>query len=101
MSNPPARQDPASEGDGMIVIGLNGQFRHGKSFMAKYIQEEAQSQGLCVQIVSFADPLKDLCRREFGWDGEKDNKGRRLLQVVGTDAGRAYDENNWVNKWAV
>jgi len=83
----------------VIVIGLNGQFRHGKSYVAKYILEMAEEEGLLAAVVSFATPLKELCKREFGWDGKKDEKGRRLLQVVGTDAGRGYDENIWVRKW--
>lgn len=83
----------------MIVIGLNGQFRHGKSYVAQYILKEAARQDLGAEIVSFATPLKNLCRTEFGWDGKKDERGRRLLQVVGTDAGRAYNPNIWVEKW--
>ena len=83
----------------MIVIGLNGKFRHGKSYLAKHITEEAERQGLRAETVSFAEPLKDLCRREFGWDGVKDARGRLLLQTVGTDAGRSYNENIWVDKW--
>jgi len=48
--------------------------------------------------MALADPLKEIARREFGWDGEKDEKGRRLLQVLGTEAGRAYNENLWVGR---
>ena len=33
----------------------------------------------------------------FGWDGEKDEKGRELLQKLGTDLGRTNNPNVWVN----
>ena len=81
----------------MQVIGLAGRAGSGKSEVASHIAERYPA-GKCV-ILPFAGPLKDLCRREFGWDGRKDGKGRRLLQVVGTDAGRAYNPRIWVDKW--
>lgn len=33
----------------------------------------------------------------YGWDGEKDEKGRELLQKLGTDLGRTNNPNVWVN----
>lgn len=45
---------------------------------------------------SLAAPIKRLAAASFGWDGRKDERGRRLLQVLGTEAGRAYDESIWV-----
>lgn len=45
---------------------------------------------------SFADPLKALCR-SLGWNGEKDEKGRRLLQEVGC-AMRHFDPDYWVKQ---
>lgn len=43
---------------------------------------------------AFADRLKDLAIH-FGWNGEKDEKGRRLLQDLGM-AARAYDSEFWI-----
>ena len=45
-----------------------------------------------------AREIKRIANEHFGWDGEKDEKGRRLLQVLGTEAGRMYNENIWVHK---
>lgn len=45
---------------------------------------------------AFADCVKDIAR-EMGWDDEKDEKGRRLLQEIGT-AGRNYYKDVWVDK---
>ena len=33
----------------------------------------------------------------YGWNGEKDEKGRELLQKLGTDLGRTNNPNVWVN----
>jgi len=43
---------------------------------------------------AFADRLKDLAIH-FGWNGEKDEKGRKLLQDLGM-AARAYDPEFWI-----
>ena len=36
-------------------------------------------------ITRYAYYLKDLAKRYCNWDGQKDEAGRRLLQVLGTD----------------
>jgi len=46
----------------------------------------------------FAYALKKIATDCFDWDGEKDDKGRRLLQVLGTEAGREYNDNIWLDK---
>jgi hypothetical protein len=43
---------------------------------------------------AFADALKAIAK-SIGWDGNKDLRGRRLLQDIGM-AGRAYDPDLWV-----
>ncbi len=81
----------------MQIIGLAGRAGSGKSEAAKIIAS-CYPDGAC-RVLPFAAPLKELCSTGFGWDGAKDARGRRLLQVVGTDAGRAYNPNIWVEKW--
>lgn len=50
-------------------------------------------------IIPFAKPLKEFARL-LGWNGEKDTKGRRLLQLLGTECGRkCISDNIWVDKW--
>jgi len=82
-----------------IIIGLNGQFKHGKSYFAQYLIDAATQAGMVAKIIPFAEPLKQIAKDQFGWDGEKDERGRRLLQVIGTDAGREYNPRIWVDKW--
>jgi hypothetical protein len=76
----------------IILVSGNGPGA-GKSTFAKAIGGHL---GYAL-VSSFAAPLKALCLREFGWDGEKDAKGRRLLQEVGV-AARHYDPGHWARK---
>lgn len=46
--------------------------------------------------MAFADRLKSLAY-DFGWDGHKDDKGRKLLQDLGM-AARAYNDRFWINE---
>lgn len=48
---------------------------------------------------ALADPIKEIARRGFGWDGRKDARGRRLLQEIGT-VGRNYDPDLWLDRFA-
>lgn len=82
------------------VIGLAGRAGAGKSTAAGFIEEVARARGWRVRRRAFAEPVKAIARREFGWNGAKDARGRRLLQVIGTEAGRAYDPEIWVRRAA-
>lgn len=48
---------------------------------------------------ALADPIKEIARHDFGWDGVKDDRGRRLLQEIG-DVGRHYDADLWLDRFA-
>lgn len=81
------------------IVLLGGRAGCGKTTAALYLEGNLCNYlGLNVLHTAFATSLKEIARNCFGWDGVKDEKGRRLLQVIGTDAGRAYDENIWVKK---
>lgn len=55
-----------------------------------------EDRGDSVVIAHYADLLKYICKTFFGWDGQKDEKGRRLLQYVGTDVIRKRAPDYWV-----
>ena len=69
----------------MKVICISAKARHGKDTAAEIMKEYLEMQGKEVLITHFADLLKYLCKSLFGWDGNKDEKGRTLLQYIGTD----------------
>lgn len=83
----------------IIPIGLAGYLGTGKSTVAKALKlalDTADTRQRCC-VGSFAAPLKELCVAQFAWDGNKDTKGRALLQTIGC-AARAYDADFWVKK---
>lgn len=80
-------------------ILISGKAGVGKTTLANYLATKLSSiKGLDIMQVALADPIKVIARKEFGWNGIKDFKGRKLLQTIGTDCGRNYDENIWVKK---
>lgn len=76
------------------VIAITGHMGAGKSTMAKML---AKKYG--AEVISLADPLKEFARA-LGWNGEKDKRGRRLLQLLGTEVGReCISKDIWASKW--
>jgi hypothetical protein len=73
----------------LMHIGLIGLAGSGKDTAASIL-----CANLNYKIASFATELKRTCLF-LGWDGEKDARGRKLLQDVGM-AFREYSEDIWV-----
>lgn len=78
------------------VINISGKAGSGKDTFADMIQKKLEEQGKTVMRINYADYLKYLCTKLFAWDGQKDEKGRSLLQKVGTDIVRAQHSDFWV-----
>ena len=76
-----------------MLIGLTGQAGSGKDEIAKIL---VRRYGFT--RMAMADSLKEIARDHFEWNGQKDERGRRLLQVIGTECGRAYTPDLWVRK---
>lgn len=82
----------------MKIIALSGKAESGKNFYAHTIKtyiEHSFNEKVC--LIAFADVLKYTCKTYFGWDGEKDEKGRKLLQEVGTELREKNSPDIWVN----
>lgn len=80
------------------VITISGKMGAGKDTLATYIKEELEKVGSRVLITHFADLLKYILKTFFDWDGKKDERGRYLLQYVGTDVYRdQYHKDYWCN----
>lgn len=78
-------------------VCIGGKARNGKDTTARILCEELQAKGKRVLIAHYADLLKYMCKTFFGWNGEKDDVGRTLLQRVGTDVVRKKSPNYWVD----
>ena len=78
------------------TIILSGKSGSGKDMMAQFMKEELAKHGQKTLVIHFADAVKWFCRDFLDWDGKKDEVGRTLLQMVGTDIVRAKHPNFWV-----
>ena len=78
-------------------ICISGKARHGKDTVADMMRSELETRNSRVLVTHYADLLKYICKTYFGWDGNKDEAGRTLLQQVGTDCVRAQNPNFWVD----
>ena len=81
----------------MKVILISGKARHGKDTTAGFLKSALEADDSSVLVAHYGDLVKYVCKTFFGWDGEKDEKGRTLLQKVGTDAIRAKRPDYWVS----
>lgn len=81
----------------MKVICISGKAGHGKDTLAQMMEEALVQSGHRVLIAHYADLVKYVCKTFFGWDGQKDERGRQLLQRVGTDIVREKSPDYWVN----
>jgi len=74
-----------------MILGVAGKMRSGKDTLADILVEKFH-----FIKISPAWVLKHICRDFLSWDGVKDDKGRVMLQQVGTEIARkACGENIW------
>ena len=76
----------------IIISGKSG---HGKDMLAHFMRERLEKDGLRVLTIHYGDAVKWVLRDFFNWNGQKDEKGRTLLQHIGTDVVRAKYPNFW------
>lgn len=88
------------------IIGISGKAGSGKDTVAAYLRNEYGYANM-----AFADPMKVFCQEIFDWSFDQlwgpseerekiDPKWgfspRKALQLLGTEWGRALDEDMWV-----
>jgi len=73
------------------LIGFCGKMQNGKTTSAQLTKSLFPEYRIC----SFASRLKEIAY-ELGWDGVKDNKGRKVLQYLGTEVCRNIDGKYWI-----
>lgn len=78
------------------VILVSGKAGSGKDTVAQMLKEKLEDfPAMTVFKYGFANPIKFIAKSFFGWNGEKDDRGRKLLQQLGS-VGREYDSHIWV-----
>ena len=84
--------------DKALIIPVMGKARHGKDSFAEMVKGELEKEypGK-VLVIKYGDYLKYVCNKYFGWNGEKDEAGRTLLQHIGTDLCRENNPDIWVD----
>lgn len=78
-------------------ICISGKAQNGKDTSANIFKDELTKRGYSVLIAHQGDLLKYICKTFFGWNGEKDEAGRTLLQYTGTEVIRKVKPNFWVD----
>jgi hypothetical protein len=82
-----------------MIIGVIGKAYSGKSTVTKVFQKVGIENGVLFTRIPFAEEVKRIARDCFFWDGKKDDRGRKLLQLIGTEVGRGYDQQIWIKHW--
>jgi hypothetical protein len=77
------------------IVGLVGNAGAGKDTAAEVFFRAGY------QRAAFADPIKTIAVQHYGWNGVKDERGRKLLQDLGM-AGREFDPEVWIRhmRWS-
>lgn len=81
----------------MKVFAISGHAQNGKDTVAEMMANKLAEDRKRVLVAHYADLLKYICRTYFGWNGEKDERGRHILQYVGTDVVRQKAPDFWVD----
>ena len=69
------------------IFLISGFARNGKDTVADIMMEKLEGRSV---KIAMADYLKIIAKKYYDWDGKKDEKGRELLQQLGTERIRAY-----------
>ena len=81
----------------IVCISATGKARAVKDSVARMLKDELEKDRKRVLITHYADPLKQICRNWFDWNGRMDAEGRSFLRYVGTDIVRARRPDFWVD----
>ena len=81
----------------MKVLMISGKSMSGKDTFANMMRDNLTARGNEVLVIHFADAVKWLARDFLGWDGNKNDKGRSLLQNFATDTMREAYPTYWAD----
>lgn len=81
----------------MRIILISGSAGSGKDTVGEILRDAYEGDGYRVLVTHFADLVKYVATNFCGWNGVKDIAGRSVLQNVGTDIVRKWNEDYWVD----
>lgn len=79
----------------MKTVLISGKAGHAKDLTATIIKEELESKNYSVIIIKFGDAVKWLAHEYLGYKGIKDIADRQILQFLGTEVMRQYNQDYW------
>ena len=79
------------------VICIGGHAQNGKDTSADFLKEKLENKGERVLILHYADYLKFICGKYFGYKGTKSEEDRKILQEIGTNIVRERYPDFWVD----
>jgi len=83
----------------MIILGLSGKARTGKSRLCKELYDAAERLGWDIEIKPFAGPLKKHVVETLGFTKESNpSMYRKYCQKIGAEE-RKKDPDYWVKLW--
>lgn len=80
-----------------LIVCISGSAGHGKDTFARMVKTLAERDKLKVLVTHYADLLKYMAEKFFDWDGKKDERGRSLLQHIGTELVRDKYPDFWTD----
>ena len=83
----------------MIIVGFSGKAENGKTYFANKLKNILEENGYAAHIQPLAKIMKEQAKM-LGWNGEKDEKGRRLLQEISWPVKHYHGEDIYA-KWCL
>ncbi len=81
----------------MKVILISGKAESGKDTTCNILLDFFKLRNIRAIRMAYGDYVKETARMLTSWDGQKDEKGRALLQWWGTDYVRKIDDRFWLD----
>lgn len=79
------------------IVLFSGKAQNGKDTSVAIFHNYMEKRGYRTLRIAMADYLKFIAGIVYGWDGQKDAKGRNLLQTI-AEVYRKRDINFWVDQ---
>ena len=83
----------------MRIMIFSGKARHGKDAAAEFALQVLGRNGKRAVQIAYSDYISFIATKYFGWNGERDEAGRTLLQDIGKSF-REKDAEFWVRSIA-